>query len=85
MCSQKSELLNSVATYYAKKLAEHGATPRGVDWNAQESQLNRFVQLCKVIAPEKSFFSLNDLGCGYGALLDYLRDRYPVSTNLRFS
>lgn len=75
MQDNQAELLNEVATYYAKKLAEHGNTPRGVDWNGEESQIVRFAQLCKIIDPETPNFSLNDLGCGYGALLDYLRNK----------
>lgn len=79
MQNNKTKLLDEVATYYAEKLAEHGDTPRGVDWNGEESQTIRFEQLCKVIDPKKMpGFSLNDLGCGYGALLDYLRDKYAA-------
>jgi hypothetical protein len=68
-------LLTEVAIYYSGKLADHGVTPQGVDWNSKQSQTIRFEQLCKVIGPENLFFSLNDLGCGYGALLDYLRNK----------
>lgn len=75
MQNNKISLLDEVATYYAEKLAEYGDTPRGVDWNGEESQIVRFVQLCKIIDPKTPNFSLNDLGCGYGALLDYLRDK----------
>lgn len=82
MHEKKTELLNEVASYYAEKLAEHGDTPRGVDWNGEESQTIRFEQLCKVIDPGKPAFSLNDLGCGYGALLDSLRDKHPTCTYL---
>jgi SAM-dependent methyltransferase len=64
-----------VADYYAAKLAEYGETPQGVDWNSEESQVLRFEQLNKVIDASLGF-SLNDLGCGYGALFDYLRSRY---------
>ncbi len=70
-----SNLLADVATYYNKKLAEYGDTPRGVDWNGEESQIVRFAQLCKIIDSKMPNFSLNDLGCGYGALLDYLQDK----------
>lgn len=82
MHNNKTELLHEVATYYAEKLAEHGDTPRGVDWNGEKSQTIRFEQLCKVIDSENSNFSLNDLGCGYGALLDYLQDNYSPHTYL---
>jgi SAM-dependent methyltransferase len=78
MQSKKTDLLNEVATYYAAKLAEYGNTPRGVDWNGEESQTIRFDQLVKIIDKENSSFSLNDLGCGYGALLDYLRLKYQT-------
>jgi SAM-dependent methyltransferase len=67
----KSDLLAEVANYYTAKLAAYGETPRGVDWNGEESQLLRFKQLCKIINSSEHF-SLNDLGCGYGALLDFL-------------
>lgn len=71
----KADLLAEVADYYSEKLAQHGETPRGVDWNGLESQELRFAQLCKIIG-ERSLFSVNDLGCGYAALLEYLADRY---------
>jgi len=82
MQNNKIRLLDEVATYYAEKLAEHGDTPRGVDWNGEESQKVRFGQLCKIIDPNTPNFSLNDLGCGYGALLDYLRDEHATCTYL---
>jgi len=82
MQSNKTSLLDEVATYYAEKLAKHGDTPRGVDWNSEESQVVRFAQLCKIIDPKTPSFSLNDLGCGYGALFDYLLDNYLNCTYL---
>ena len=82
MQNNKPRLLDEVATYYAEKLAEHGDTPRGVDWNGEESQMVRFAQLCKIIDTKTLNFSLNDLGCGYGALLDYLREKNSACTYL---
>ncbi len=72
----KTELLKDVARYYTKKLATHGESPRGVDWNGQEGQLLRFEQLCKLIPADARGISLLDLGCGYGAMLDFLQARY---------
>lgn len=63
--------LADVADYYAGKLAAHGASAQGVDWNGEQSQTLRFAQLARVIG-EAEGFSINDLGCGYGALLPYL-------------
>lgn len=76
MQNNRINLLNEVANYYSEKLAQHGETPRGVDWNGEESQILRFKQLCKVITSPADF-SLNDLGCGYGALFDFLVTEYP--------
>lgn len=75
MENKTTEILAEVANYYSAKLAEHGDTPRGVDWNGEESQVLRFEQLGKIIN-RPGVFSLNDLGCGYGALYDYLNSRY---------
>lgn len=69
----------AVANYYSAKLAEHGETPRGVDWNSEEGQGLRFDQLTKVIN-QLDRFSLDDLGCGYGALFGYLSSRYDNFT-----
>lgn len=57
--------------YYSQKLATHGATPSGVDWNSAESQILRFAQVLKICDPGESF-SINDYGAGYGALVDYM-------------
>lgn len=82
MSHRFNNLMSEVERYYSKKIAEHGDTPRGVDWNGEESQMVRFAQLCKIIDPKTPNFSLNDLGCGYGALLDYLRDNHANCTYL---
>jgi SAM-dependent methyltransferase len=62
--------LDHVKSYFDKRIQEHGASPRGSDWNSEISQNTRFDQLLKVI--ESQSFSLLDYGCGYGALADYL-------------
>lgn len=79
MVKDRIDILAEVAGYYSAKLAEHGATPRGVDWNGEESQMLRFEQLTKVIRQPRGFL-LNDLGCGYGALYDYLQTKYQDFT-----
>lgn len=74
----KPSLLHDVASYYSDKLAKYGVSPQGVDWNSEEGQTQRFEQLCKIIQDNGESFSLNDLGCGYGALLEFLSDRYAA-------
>ena len=60
--------------YYTEKVRTYGPTARGVDWNSPESQVLRFEQILKVCDVDATF-SINDYGCGYGALLDYLVER----------
>lgn len=67
----KPSIVDDVAGYYSARLAQYGQTPRGVDWNGPDSQGLRFEQLGRVIE-SRDGYSLNDLGCGYGAMLEYL-------------
>ena len=64
-------ILSDVSRYYTEKCVQFGPTPRGVDWNGEESQQMRFAELVKII-PSHDSFSVTDFGCGYGALYDFL-------------
>ena len=75
MTDRYPDFLRNVADYYSAKLAEYGETAKGVDWNGADSQQLRFEQLSKIIDQPRDF-CLNDLGCGYGALYDYLYSSY---------
>src|SRR3569833_1757886 len=77
----KADLLDEIANYYSEKLAQHGETPRGVDWNGEESQFLRFEQQSKIVA-YPNFFSLNVLGCGYGALLEVIANNFQAFSYL---
>lgn len=63
--------LAEVGQYYTEKLTRYGASAQGVDWNGAESQRLRFDQLLRV-CEDRQECSLNDIGCGYGALFDHL-------------
>jgi SAM-dependent methyltransferase len=67
-----SSIINGVAAYYTSKLAQHGATSRGVDWNGQDSHELRHRQFLRLLsdAPDASVL---DLGCGFGDFLRFLR------------
>ncbi|MEO7799360.1 MAG: class I SAM-dependent methyltransferase [Opitutaceae bacterium] len=67
-------LLQSVADYYSDKVRTHGATPLGADWNSAEGQRLRFDTLLRIIPVNLSSVTLDEYGCGYGALFDHLRD-----------
>ena len=64
------------AAYYTDKALRFGATHFGVDWSCVATQQMRFVQLLR-LCDLSGAFSLNDLGCGYGALLDFLGACHP--------
>ena len=63
MTPENAEIIADVGEYYTGKLREHGTSPRGVDWNGEQSQRVRFDQLLK-ICPEEGPFSLLDDGGG---------------------
>ena len=66
---------SGIERYYSDKVLAHGATAPGVDWACQPTQELRFVQLLK-LCDFRQPFSLNDVGCGYGALLAFLAKRH---------
>ncbi len=68
-------VLRGIDRYYTGKIARHGATPEGVDWTCELTQQLRFVQLLRV-CDFGGPFSLNDLGCGWGALAGFIRKRH---------
>ena len=70
-------IVDRVAAYYEGRLREHGATPAGVDWNSEASQYLRFEQLLRIMVPGEPPGTVNDFGCGYGALADYLAAHHP--------
>lgn len=67
-------LLKSIETYYSDKIATHGPSAKGVDWNTEESQSLRYEQLLKVCRAGESF-TINDIGCGFGYLCSVLAEQ----------
>jgi SAM-dependent methyltransferase len=73
-------ILRPLLAFYTSILASHGHTPLGVGWNSVNAQQLRFAKLCSVLdAAGKG--SIIDYGCGYGALLPYLR---PYGDDLEY-
>jgi len=78
LAPELEDLRSRVARYYSGKIERHGPTPAGVDWPCEPTQQLRFVQLlrmCDWNAP----CSLDDWGCGYGALLGFMAVRHPAA------
>lgn len=73
-------MLTPVTTAYRLQYRRNGATPKGVFWSSAENVKKRFEILCRVFDPEdiaKGESTITDLGCGYGALYDFLK-AHPI-------
>jgi SAM-dependent methyltransferase len=70
-----NDLLQGVQQFFSDKVIAHGANFRGADYGTPERQLICFDQLTKILPNPAQSFSINDYGCGYGALVDYLTQR----------
>jgi len=68
------EILRPIAFAFGKRVARYGDTPAGVLWKDAQGQQLRFEVLAEVLDPEapSAGITLNDFGCGYGALYDFL-------------
>lgn len=64
--------LDGIRDLYEGNLAEHGTTSKSVGWRDEASQRLRFERLARVIDPGAGAFTVNDWGCGYGAMFGYL-------------
>ncbi len=64
------KLKQNIIEYYQSRLAEHGDSAQGVDYNGQKSQYQRF-EILAAIAPLTGK-NLLDVACGLGHFYDYL-------------
>jgi SAM-dependent methyltransferase len=74
--------LAEVEELYRQGLASHGTAPKSVGWKDEHSQTLRFQKLATLISGEHApadAITVNDLGCGYGALFNFL-DALPGVT-----
>lgn len=70
-----AKVYGDIERYYTVKIQTHGPCAQGVDWSCGPAQELRFVQLLKLCDSSQPF-SLNDFGCGYGALRGFLDKRF---------
>ncbi len=70
----QSDHLEPIRRFFGEKFASHGATPHGLDWPSQSAMDIRFEQILKVCDTSQPF-TLIDFGCGYGAMLEYLKTK----------
>ena len=63
--------LEKLKALYDENIEKYGMTSRCVGWNTVECQNLRFEKLLSIIDRSK-IFSINELGCGYSALIDHM-------------
>jgi hypothetical protein len=82
MSETVASALESVKELYTNNLNEYGVTSRSVGWPDPEAQILRFQKLASIIEPNGiSPISINDWGCGYGSMFDYLKTLgLPISS-----
>ena len=62
---------------YLKNYKKNGTTPKSMFWNSSFNQTKRFEELIDfllVIEGITKKISISDVGCGYGALYEFLRE-----------
>jgi hypothetical protein len=73
-------MLTPVTAAYRLQYRRNGATPKGVFWSSEDNMRKRFEILSRVFYPEDIATGeacIADLGCGYGALYDFLK-AHPI-------
>ncbi len=68
------EALRGIASLYRDSLSKHGLASQSVGWKDEHSHRLRFEKLCQLIPLGCSEITVNDWGCGYGALFSYLEE-----------
>lgn len=61
--------------FYRGALARHGNNAEGVHWASTRTQQLRFAALRRFLPQDLSAVSLVDVGCGFGDLFVFLRER----------
>jgi SAM-dependent methyltransferase len=68
------QAISDVRDLYTSNLAEHGVSSSAVGWPDAEKQVLRFEKLAHLIAVDRPAapVTVNDWGCGYGAMFSFL-------------
>ena len=80
MSESNEPQLQDIQKFWDDKISTNGPNFKGVDLNNPNRQAVYFEQLAKIVRQPEQPFSLNDFGCGYGALLTYLQEHHFTLT-----
>lgn len=75
-----------IAKKYNSRFSKLGAVPEASLWFSEERQILRFKLISDILEKSKrgTTLSLNDIGCGYGAFVPYIFQRFP-NTNILYN
>jgi len=78
--------LKDIAAVFARRIIKFGETPAGVLWKDGDGQQLRFEVLAGILddLPPSAPISINDFGCGYGALFEFL-NTLPKAPELTYT
>lgn len=62
-----NEILNKIRKTLYRLFKRAWVSSKAVGWTTGDGQILRFDKLVEVIEDKNEDFSVNDLGCGYGA------------------
>lgn len=68
----RPEILERVAELYSDNLTQLGTSSAAVGWPDEDSHRLRFEKLAELLPGDMQGLSIADLGCGYGALYEFL-------------
>jgi len=77
--------LKDISEVFGRRVRKFGDTPAGVLWKDTDGQRLRFEVLAGILDgwPPSQPLRINDFGCGYGALFDFL-DRLPAMPEMTY-
>lgn len=72
----------SMLSHYSDLLQKHGTDTRALplDWPTEAVQDRNFHSVTQLFAHERQPFTVYEVGCGLGDMVDHLRRCYPLAT-----
>lgn len=71
--------LDPLKDHYRKQLAAHHDTARSVSWRNEDVSTRNFAAIAQVFAHETQPFTVYEIGCGVGAMADFLHRNVPLA------
>lgn len=68
-----------IQKFFSGTVSEHGDGPKAVGWKDPVSQERGFAAVSEAFCWEKTPFEVYDVGCGLGAMQDFLTSHVPLA------